>query len=349
MRMVTRVLIGGFAAIAILLAGCEEEEKEKAVADLVETDIVEEVEVDQVDEAVVDEYWSQPIDSELCKTIGECRDLGDEYGNEHFSDFSGNLKHANTMSYLNTNAEDDKSVFSFGVNDTEDEKMINARYEIIEDEFVLTRGEEATVYKGIAELVLALYDREKIDLQILDFQENVYPHVNINERKLGMPSNLVTHWLQSNTVTILIHEYGHFLTLNEEDFVISDTCPADQLFFKPFKICANADSYMNLFYQDFWKEYEEQWLYNGNTTSEERLAFYEKNKESFVTTYATVNPFEDIAESFTHFMLTPYNDNPQTVPERKVNFFYQFPELVEYRAFVLKELKDRKDEMWSFY
>ena len=106
---------------------------------------------------------------------------------------------------------------------------------------------------------------------------------------------------------------------------------------------------MNLYYQAFLKEYEEQWLYAGNRTVEERIAFYEKNKDSFVTTYATVNPFEDIAESFSYFMLTPYNDSPQTVPERKVNFFYQFPELVEYRAFVLKELKDRKDETWSFY
>ncbi len=45
----------------------------------------------------------------------------------------------------------------------------------------------------------------------------------------------------------------------------------------------------------------------------------------------------------------PYNDSPRTVPEEKINFFYQFPELVEHRAFVLKELKDRKDETWSFY
>ena len=39
--MLKRIIIGGFAAIVVLLAGCEEEEK--AVADLVETEIVEEV------------------------------------------------------------------------------------------------------------------------------------------------------------------------------------------------------------------------------------------------------------------------------------------------------------------
>ena len=30
--------------------------------------------------------------------------------------------------------------------------------------------------------------------------------------------------------------------------------------------------------------------------------------------------FEDIAESFSYFMLTPYKDSPQTVAESKVNF-----------------------------
>ena len=139
------------------------------------------------------------------------------------------------MSYLNVATEDDESVLAFAANDREDEELIIARYEIIEDEFVLTRGEEASIFKGIADIVLALYDRNKVNLQILDFQEDVYPHVDVYEGKLVMPSNLITHWLQSDTVTILIHEYGHMLTWNEADLVISDTCPADQLHLKPYR------------------------------------------------------------------------------------------------------------------
>lgn len=345
MGMVKRIVIGGFIALVVLLAGCEE--KENAVADLVETEVVEEGH--QVDGTGVDEYWSQPIDSDICQTVGECRNLGDAYGSEHFISFLGGLKASNNMSFLNVNAEDDGSVLAFDANAKEDDESIFARYELIEGEFVLTKGEEADIFKGIADIVLALYDRNNVHLKVLDFQENVYPNVNPYEGKLAMPSNLITHWLQSDTVAILIHEYGHMLTWNESDFVNSDTCPADQFHYKPYGECYNADSYMNLYYQAFLKEYEEQWLYTGYQTTEERIAFYEKHKDSFMTTYATVHPFEDIAESFSFFMLTPYNGNPQTVPERKVNFFYQFPELVEYRAFVLKELKDRKDEMWSFY
>lgn len=123
-------------------------------------------------------------------------------------------------------------------------------------------------------------------------------------------------------MAILIHEYDHMLTWNEAGLTISDTCPSEQFYFKPHGGCYNADSYLNLCYHEFWKEYDEKWLYAGNRTAEERIAFYEKNKDSFTTIYATVNPYEDIAESFSFFILTPYNDSEQTEAERKLNFFY---------------------------
>jgi hypothetical protein len=345
MRTIKWIIIGGLAAIVVLLAGCEK--KEMAVADTVETEIVEEVEANSEDERVVDEYWSQTIESEICKTVGECRDLGDEYGSEHFSDFRRGLERSNEMRYLNVATEEDE--YSLAEFDWEDEDLIIARYEIIEDELVLTKGKERTIFKGIPDLVYALYDRSKVNFQILDFREDVYPHVSVQEGELGMPSNWLERWFQFDTVTTVIHEYGHLLTLNRDDLVMSDTCPANQFHLKWYEECYNANSYMNLFYESFLTEYVEQWLHAGYESVEERIAFYEKNKDSFVTTYAAVSASEDIAESFSFFMLTLYNDSPQTVAEEKINFFYQFPELVEYRAFVLKELKDRKDEMWSFY
>ncbi|QTD42053.1 hypothetical protein [Sporosarcina sp. Te-1] len=345
MKVLKRYIICGFAATVVLLAGCEKEEK--VVADPAEP--VNAEEVDQAEETAVDEYWSQPIDSELCQTVGECRDLGDAYGSEYFTSFLGDLNDAaNQMTSFNKGTENDNSVFA--ANERKEEIPIIARYEIKEDKFVLTSGEEESIFIGIADLVLALFDRNKANLQILDFQEDVYPHVNSYQGKLVLPSNMITHWLQSYTVVKLVHEYGHLLTWNEADFVISETCPADQYYSKPHGgECYKAESYINLYYHAFWKDYEEQWLQSGYETVEEKIAFYEEHKESFVTTYASTHPYEDIAESFGFFMLTPYNDSPQTVAEEKVNFFYQFPELVEYRTFVLKELKDRKDEMWSFY
>lgn len=341
--MFKRKIAAMVAAFGILLVGCVEDEKPA-----VDSEEKESADVDgQTDAKVVDHYWSKSIESEICQTVGECRDLGDTFGDEHFISFYGFLKTTNHMSFLKVNTRDDTSEFSARY--TEDEKIISASYELVDDAFVRTQVEEVSIFNNLVELVSVLFDRDKANIQMIVFQEDVYPHVDIYERKLVLPSNMITHTLQADMVRILIHEFGHMLTWNETDFVKSDNCAADRYHSIPFEECYNDDSYMTLFYEAFWKDYDEQWLQTGYGTIEERLAFYEEHKDSFVSTYATVHPYEDIAETFSHFMLTPYNDNPQTVPERKVNFFYQFPELVTYRAFVLKELKDRKDEVLSFY
>ncbi|GKV57528.1 hypothetical protein NCCP2222_34750 [Sporosarcina sp. NCCP-2222] len=345
--MLKRSVIVGLAAILVLLVGCEKEEQADADtnADLMEKEMVEEAE--KV-ETAADEYWSQAIDSELCQTIRECRDLGDEYGSEFFYDFIGGLNASNRMSNINAYTEEDKSVLA--TNTWVEEVPIVARYELREDEFFLTEGEEESMFTGIADLVLDIFNRNRINVKMVDFQEDIYMHVNTYEDKLYIPSNLVKQWLQSYTLPILVHEYGHLVSWNEADFVISDTCPAEQFYYKPYGgECYNPDSYMNHFFQSYWKNYEEQWLQGGYVSVEDRIAFYEEQKESFITIYASVNPYEDIAESFKFFMLTPYNNDPQTVADEKVNFFYQFPELVEYRTFVIKTLKDRKDEMLSFW
>ena len=49
-----------------------------------------------------------------------------------------------------------------------------------------------------------------------------------------------------------------------------------------------------------------------------------------MTDYAATNPGEDIAESWTHFVI---NDKPSgdSIADQKVRFFYDYPELVELR------------------
>ena len=59
--------------------------------------------------------------------------------------------------------------------------------------------------------------------------------------------------------------------------------------------------------------------------------FYLRHQADFVTDYASTDPSEDIAESFTYFVLwdAPEGD---AVWEEKLNFFYRYPELVEFRT-----------------
>jgi hypothetical protein len=145
----------------------------------------------------------------------------------------------------------------------------------------------------------------------------------------------------------LIHEFGHLLTLNSEQVTPSMAVfehPEDQEIYNqevaqcsnyfPGEGCSESDSYINQFYQRFWMDKYAEWnqvdAINDDYLYYEKLnEFYEKYQDQFVTDYAATNPGEDIAESWTHFVLTP---KPQgtTIAE--------FPELVQLRQEILNNL-----------
>ena len=64
---------------------------------------------------------------------------------------------------------------------------------------------------------------------------------------------------------------------------------------------------------------------------------YEKYQDRFVSAYSSTNIDEDVAESWTAFVL---NDKPLgvTMSEQKILFFYDFSELVDIRDHIRKGL-----------
>ena len=63
--------------------------------------------------------------------------------------------------------------------------------------------------------------------------------------------------------------------------------------------------------------------------------FYSKYPDQFVSEYAATNPREDIAESWTEFVMRPKPTDTSTA-DQKVQFFYEYPELVETRRQILQ-------------
>lgn len=139
----------------------------------------------------------------------------------------------------------------------------------------------------------------------------------------------------------MIHEYGHLLTLNSEQIVSNydwETSGENEATYSSFYGKSTPDSYMNLYFQAFWLDYYQEWeQLNKQNDAEAKSAFYTKHAEDFLTPYAVTHPEEDIAESWTFFILSPKVTN-ETVAQKKQNFFYQFPELVEIRTEILKNL-----------
>ncbi len=154
----------------------------------------------------------------------------------------------------------------------------------------------------------------------------------------------------------LVHETAHVLTLNtaqlpddEDHYYYYDE--RKQIFFgcEQYVVngsCSLPNSYLNLFYQRFWKDsYAEWWEVNQEAqetkTSDEYFEvmerFYDKHNDWFINSYAATDMEEDIAESFTFFALNP-KPSGNSIYEQKVAFYYDFPELVEYRRQMIEGL-----------
>lgn len=147
----------------------------------------------------------------------------------------------------------------------------------------------------------------------------------------------------------LIHEFGHLLTLDERQVPpdpglaqdpenetlyqeAAEACP----YYFPGEGCSTAESYINAFFERFWIDRYDEWLdIDAEEDEDSRLdlmeRFYQDYADEFVTEYAATNPEEDIAETWTLFVLQP-KPAGDTIAQQKVLFFYDYPALVRLRA-----------------
>jgi hypothetical protein len=165
---------------------------------------------------------------------------------------------------------------------------------------------------------------------------------------------------QPDFVHTVVHEFSHILTLENGQVPPDTSLSAEELeegiespvalscaTFYTGEGCANGRSYISQFFDRFWADvYEDEfqdveWAETDEEYEELLLEFYENYEDWFVTEYAATNPAEDIAESFTYFVLQekPAGD---TVAEEKVLFFYDYPELVSVRTHIRSELARMK-------
>lgn len=117
-----------------------------------------------------------------------------------------------------------------------------------------------------------------------------------------------------------VHEFFHIYGLNVNQ--LSDALEGEcGTLFHP-EGCANAEAYILSFYNQFWKNKE-----SPNTGSD----FTDEQKKRFVTQYATTNHVEDLAESFTFFVFRERPTSTTLIRDQKIDFFYNYPEIVKVR------------------
>lgn len=140
------------------------------------------------------------------------------------------------------------------------------------------------------------------------------------------------------TIT-LVHEYGHLITLNDSQV------DAEELNCKGLLTshgCTRPASYMDDFYRAYWLKIYPEWRkideeFDPDTRDTLLKAFYQKYESHFVSEYAASNPVEDMAESWTAFVLFSGSSH-RAIARDKVAFFNQYPELVSLRQKILDNL-----------
>ncbi|NCP67488.1 S-layer homology domain-containing protein [bacterium] len=141
---------------------------------------------------------------------------------------------------------------------------------------------------------------------------------------------------------VLVHEFAHILTLNidqmqpgvmVDDETDDDFCAPNVTLSEG---CAKDDAFVNIYFKKFWGKKMMQEA--RAAVAQESDAFYENNAEAFVTDYAATSIAEDIAESFSYFVM---KDKPtgSAVKDKKVQFFYEFPVLVQLRTKIRASLQ----------
>lgn len=194
-----------------------------------------------------------------------------------------------------------------------------------------------------------------------DGPENVYAAVmqdNDNPLNWVLAIDIVDATNQEELTYSLIHEFGHLLTLNSaqvnldpalfyeaDNEALYEAASAACLTYFPGEGCSRPNSYINLFFDRFWSDLEEEiWELEAIEDEEEYqdalYDFYERYADQFVTDYAATNVAEDIAESWTAFVLQP-RPTGQSIAEEKVLFFYEFPELIQLRSEIVSRAYSR--------
>jgi hypothetical protein len=153
----------------------------------------------------------------------------------------------------------------------------------------------------------------------------------------------------------LMHEFGHLLTLKSSQVAADKLVifnPENEKFYERAVAgcpqyfagdgCSTPGSYINQFFQLYWKGLYEEWQAIDKTKEDETYAgtlhdFYETYADQFLTEYAATSPEEDIAESWASFILASKPD-AQSIADEKILFFYGYPELVQLRQEILTRL-----------
>src|SRR5699024_396255 len=173
---------------------------------------------------------------------------------------------------------------------------------------------------------------------------------NVDERLLIVSHNLV-HYV-SDIKRLFLHEYAHMFTLADDQILLDEELAnsededqwkiAEEECKTLFSIwgCLREDSYMYSFYNEFWKDIDEDYQAIDWDDGEGYERFFFRHEDHFYNSYQGTSIEEDIAETFTFFIMQSSEVALQAeeIKDEKIAFFYEYDELIHLRTEILENL-----------
>lgn len=288
--------------------------------------------------------------SDITMTADEC------YEDEYYDTIDQMCYYSGGESY---NDEVDYELWEFSWDHAEDrESELLAKYTILGDAIELVSWKEdirnTEVWNIFAALIPLSHREDFLIYEVTDDENSdTAAHVIQSEEdntKWTLGVNLSAFYIDwilepEESYATLIHEFAHVLTLNktqvryypvtDDETVLerfSENCERNVL----QEWCLKPGAYMDDFIDMFWSDSK----YLEKVRNEE-VSAYEDNPSSFITDYAATNPGEDIAESFTYFVMrSPAEWN--TIADQKLRFFSQYKTLESLRKQIRSNLAKLK-------
>ena len=160
-----------------------------------------------------------------------------------------------------------------------------------------------------------------------DFQNNKRGYLGIDEKDFG--AEISNDFEKTRFYHSVVNELSRVILLanSQIDYTKGYTV-SDIDDFETIKNLSKKDSYLLQFYSRFWNDimYQDDKLSNSSDTKENaNKYFFLRHKSQFLSEYVSQDPFRDIIESMTRFLLEKKPTENQTKYD-KIRFFYEFAE-----------------------
>lgn len=177
-----------------------------------------------------------------------------------------------------------------------------------------------------------------------DFQNNQRGYLGIDA--LDFSGGISNDFEKSRFYHSIINELSRVILLSNSqiDYTKADGI-SDIDDFEIIKNFSKKDSYLIQFYVRFWDDllYEDSKISSAGDSENLRKYFYLRHNREFLNEYVSQDPFRDIIESMTIFILEKKPLEPEE-KFQKIRFFYEFSELTDIKQRLSLNIKHLEEQ-----